>query len=174
MTDYLITSNDTIWYQNSYNATGDEIIAAVSTYFNTTVDYEISVYVNNVLKTTQKGTQENGGYYTIPLNEYVPVSIGDTFKVVVKLTNPKVGYAVVPISEYILTSNSSATRCYYAPGVSYFSLDGTTWADLYNYTYSGYDHSYKSQVACLKAFTLEMINTTITLNDVTPKVSRNY
>ena len=166
MTDYLVTGKNTIWYQNIFNATGNEVIAAVSTYFNTTVDYEISVYVNDILKTTQSGTQENGGYYTIPLNEYVPVSIGDTFKVVVKLTNPKKGHAVVPISEQV-----STTRCYYTPGVSYFSLDGTTWTDLYNYTYSGYSHTYNSQVACLKAFTIsEMLNTTITLNNVTPKV----
>ena len=165
-TDFLVNGKNTIWYQNNYNATGNEVIAAVSTYFNTTVDYELSVYVNDILKTTQNGTQENGGYYTIPLNEYVPVSIGDTFKIVVKLSNPKTGYAVVPISEQV-----STTRVYYTPGVSYFSLDGTTWTDLYNYTYSGYSHTYNSQVACLKAFTIsEMLNTTITLNNVTPKV----
>ena len=165
-TDYLITGNKTIWYQNSFTATGNELIAAVSTYFNTTVDYEISVYVNNVLKITQKGTQETGGYYTIPLNGYVPVNTGDVFKVVVKLTNPKTGYAVVPISEEV-----STTRVYYTPGVSYFSLDGTKWTDLYNYNFSAYNHTYKSQVACIKAFTInEMQNTTITLNNLAPNV----
>lgn len=166
MTDYLVTGKKTIWYQNIYNATGNEAIAAVSTFFNTTVDYEISVYVNDVLQLTQNGKHEGSGYYTIPLKEYVPVAVGDIFKIVVKLTNPQKGYAVVPVSEQV-----STTRCYYAPGVSYFSHDGEKWTDLYDFTFSGYDHSYSSQVACLKAFTVaDKQNTTVTLNNFTPKV----
>lgn len=166
MTDYLVTGKKTIWYQNIYNATGNEAIAAVSTFFNTTVDYEISVYVNNVLQLTQNGKHEGSGYYTIPLKEYVPVAVGDIFKIVVKLTNPQKGYAVVPVSEQV-----STTRCYYAPGVSYFSHDGEKWTDLYDFTFSGYDHSYSSQVVCLKAFTVaDKQNTTVTLNNLTPKV----
>ena len=166
MTDYLITGKKTVWYKNIYNATGNEVIAAVSTFFNTTVDYEISIYVNDVLQLTQNGRHEGSGYYTIPLKEYVPVAVGDIFKIVVKLTNPQNGYAAVPISEQL-----STTRCYYAPGVSYFSHDGEKWTDLYDFTFSGYDHSYSSQVACLKAFTVaDKQNTTVTLNNLTPKV----
>lgn len=166
MTDYLITGKKTVWYQNIYNATGNEAIAAVSTFFNTTVDYEISIYVNDVLQLTQNGRHEGSGYYTIPLKEYVPVTVGDIFKIVVKLANPQNGYAAVPISEQL-----STTRCYYAPGVSYFSHDGEKWTDLYDFTFSGYDHSYSSQVACLKAFTVaDKQNTTVTLNNLTPKV----
>lgn len=166
MTDYLVTGKKTIWYQNIYNATGNEAIAAVSTFFNTTVDYEISIYVNDVLQLTQNGRHEGSGYYTIPLKEYVPVAVGDIFKIVVKLANPQNGYAAVPISEQV-----STTRCYYAPGVSYFSNDGKKWTDLYDYSASAYSHTYNSQVACLKAFTVaDMQNTTVTLNNITPKV----
>lgn len=166
MTDYLITGKKTVWYQNIYNATGNEAIAAVSTFFNTTVDYEISVYVNDVLQYTQNGRHEGSGYYTIPLKEYVPVAVGDIFKIVVKLANPQNGYAVVPISEQL-----STTRCYYAPGVSYFSYDGKQWTDLYDYALSAYGHTYTSQVACIKAFTVaDRQNTTITLNNIAPKV----
>lgn len=166
MTDYLITGKKTVWYQNIYNATGNEAIAAVSTFFNTTVDYEISIYVNDVLQLTQNGRHEGSGYYTIPLKEYVPVAVGDIFKIVVKLANPQNGYAAVPISEQL-----STTRCYYAPGVSYFSNDGKKWTDLYDYSASDYSHTYNSQVACLKAFTVaDMQNTTVTLNNITPKV----
>lgn len=166
MTDYLITGKKTVWYQNIYNATGNEAIAAVSTFFNTTVDYEISIYVNDVLQLTQNGRHEGSGYYTIPLKEYVPVAVGDIFKIVVKLANPQNGYAAVPISEQV-----STTRCYYAPGVSYFSNDGKKWTDLYDYSASAYSHTYNSQVACLKAFTVaDMQNTTVTLNNITPKV----
>lgn len=166
MTDYLITGKKTVWYQNIYNATGNEAIAAVSTFFNTTVDYEISIYVNDVLQLTQNGRHEGSGYYTIPLKEYVPVAVGDIFKIVVKLANPQNGYAAVPISEQL-----STTRCYYAPGVSYFSNDGKKWTDLYDYSASAYSHTYNSQVACLKAFTITDIqNTTVTLNNITPKV----
>ena len=166
MTDYLITGKKTVWYQNIYNATGNDAIAAVSTFFNTTVDYEISIYVNDVLQLTQNGRHEGSGYYTIPLKEYVPVAVGDIFKIVVKLANPQNGYAAVPISEQL-----STTRCYYAPGVSYFSHDGEKWTDLYDYSASAYSHTYNSQVACLKAFTVaDMQNTTVTLNNITPKV----
>ena len=166
MTDYLITGKKTVWYQNIYNATGNEAIAAVSTFFNTIVDYEISIYVNDVLQLTQNGRHEGSGYYTIPLKEYVPVTVGDIFKIVVKLANPQNGYAAVPISEQL-----STTRCYYAPGVSYFSNDGKKWTDLYDYSASAYSHTYNSQVACLKAFTVaDMQNTTVTLNNITPKV----
>lgn len=166
MTDYLITGKKTVWYQNIYNATGNEVIAAVSTFFNTTVDYEISIYVNDVLQLTQNGRHEGSGYYTIPLKEYVPVAVGDIFKIVVKLANPQNGYVAVPISEQL-----STTRCYYAPGVSYFSNDGKKWTDLYDYSASAYSHTYNSQVACLKAFTITDIqNTTVTLNNITPKV----
>lgn len=166
MTDYLITGKKTVWYQNIYNATGNEAIAAVSTFFNTTVDYEISIYVNDVLQLTQNGRHEGSGYYTIPLKEYVPVAVGDIFKIVVKLANPQNGYAAVPISEQL-----STTRCYYASGVSYFSNDGKKWTDLYDYSASAYSHTYNSQVACLKAFTVaDMQNTTVTLNNITPKV----
>lgn len=166
MTDYLITGKKTVWYQNIYKATGNEAIAAVSTFFNTTVDYEISIYVNDVLQLTQNGRHEGSGYYTIPLKEYVPVTVGDIFKIVVKLANPQNGYAAVPISEQL-----STTRCYYAPGVSYFSNDGKKWTDLYDYSASAYSHTYNSQVACLKAFTVaDMQNTTVTLNNITPKV----
>lgn len=166
MTDYLITGKKTVWYQNIYNATGNEAIAAVSTFFNTTVDYEISIYVNDVLQLTQNGRHEGSGYYTIPLKEHVPVAVGDIFKIVVKLANPQNGYAAVPISEQL-----STTRCYYAPGVSYFSNDGKKWTDLYDYSASAYSHTYNSQVACLKAFTVaDMQNTTVTLNNITPKV----
>lgn len=166
MTDYLITGKKTVWYKNIYNATGNEAIAAVSTFFNTTVDYEISIYVNDVLQLTQNGRHEGSGYYTIPLKEYVPVAVGDIFKIVVKLANPQNGYAAVPISEQL-----STTRCYYVPGVSYFSNDGKKWTDLYDYSASAYSHTYNSQVACLKAFTVaDMQNTTVTLNNITPKV----
>lgn len=166
MTDYLITGKKTVWYKNIYNATGNEAIAAVSTFFNTTVDYEISIYVNDVLQLTQNGRHEGSGYYTIQLKEYVPVAVGDIFKIVVKLANPQNGYAAVPISEQL-----STTRCYYAPGVSYFSNDGKKWTDLYDYSASAYSHTYNSQVACLKAFTITDIqNTTVTLNNIAPKV----
>ena len=67
MTDYLITGKKLYGIRIFSNATGNEAIAAVSTFFNTTVDYEISIYVNDVLQLTQNGRHEGSGYYTIPL-----------------------------------------------------------------------------------------------------------
>ena len=159
-TNYILTYNNAVWYQNSFNATGDELIAAISTYFNTTADYEISVYVNDMLKLTQNGKHEGSGYYTIPLNEYVSVMTGDTFKIVIKLSNPQNGYSLVPVSV-----NNYITRFYSSSGVSYFSYDGKNWIDLYSY------QTTNPMVACLKAFTIaDKQESLITLNVSDSKV----
>ena len=145
MTDYLITGKKTIWYENIFNSTGNEILKAFSTYFNTTTDWEAYIYVNDDLKLTQNGTSISG-YFTIPLKEFIPLKIGDTFKIALKISADK--YASFPISE-----NMTQTRISYVPGISFFSFDGIKWIDLYNYSFDGYDHFYNSQVACIKAFT---------------------
>ena len=168
MTDYLITGKSTIWYENIFNSTGNEILKAFSTYFNTTTDWEAYVYVNDDLKLTQNGTSVSG-YFTIPLKEFIPLKIGDTFKIALKISADK--YASFPICE-----NISQTRISYSPGISFFSFDGINWIDLYDYSFEGYDHIYYSQVACIKAFTeigqlfsnIDFINLTDIANIQTP------
>ena len=159
MTDYLITGKPTMWYANQFNSTGRDYVAAFATYFDVTTQFEAKVYVNGELMLTQNGTSI-AGYHTINLDELIPVNVGDTFRVELKITAPK--RALIPISENVMS-----TRTYYVPGVSYVSYNGKTWIDLYNYTFGYATHSYSSQVACLKVFTVdrEKSNTTITINN---------
>ena len=158
LTDYFITGKSTIWYENLFNATGNELLMAFSTYFNTTTSWEAYIYVNDDLKLTQNGVS-NPGYYTINLDEYVPVKTGDVFKIALKISASK--YASFPVCE-----DARQNKISYMPGVSFFSYNGKTWYDLYNYSLTGYDHYYTSQVACIKAFTvIGELSSTINLID---------
>ncbi|MBR0270984.1 MAG: Ig-like domain repeat protein [Methanobrevibacter sp.] len=158
ITDYLITGESTIWYENIFNATDDEFLAAFSTYFNATSKWTAQIYVNNALKLTQNGIS-NAGYYTFDLDEFIPLKTGDEFKIVIKLENDNL--ASFPISEKVRSN-----RILYSEGVSFFSFDGENWIDLYNYKadMSQYGHTYDSQVACIKAFTINELNTEISLD----------
>lgn len=155
-TDYLYNSSSTVWYKNIFNATDNEYLTAVSTYFSKKTDWELFIYVNNELKHTQSGSSPNS-YSTIELNEYIPLTKGDKFEVVFKITVD--GDAGVPISESV-----SLNHQVYSEGFSFISQDGIKWADLCNFEWTYPNHSYNSQVACIKAFTiLNPVGTTINL-----------
>lgn len=161
ITDYLITGKDTIWYENIYNATGDELLTAFSTYFNATTNWTAQIYVNNALKLTMNGMSD-AGYYTFNLDSFIPLKKGDTFKIVIKIS-VKGKLASFPISEKVRSN-----RVLYSKGVSFFSYDGKTWTDLYDFklNMSQYGHTYESQVACIKAFTTtETLKTKISLTN---------
>lgn len=160
-TDYLITGQSTIWYQNIFNATGNEYLAAVSTYFNAPTDWVVSIYVNDAFRLNKSG-HSPAGYYTINLGDLISINPGDIFRVVFKLDCE--GYANVPIleSRYI-------NKVPFSSGVSYFSKDGENWIDLFNYTFSDFNRRYISQLACIKAFAIsDKLNSTLKL-DVSDK-----
>ncbi len=155
-TDYFLNTTKTVWYKNIFNATDNEFLAAVSTYFEKNTQWDLSIYVNNDLKLEKSG-KSNPGYYTFDLGEFIPLCIGDIFEVIFKITVQ--GDAGVPISESISLNNY-----FYHKNISYISYDGKNWRDLFNITWQYPDHIYNSQVACIKAFTvLNSINTTLTL-----------
>ncbi|WP_407424486.1 C1 family peptidase [Methanobrevibacter sp.] len=158
ITDYLITGKNESWYQNIFKATGNELLTAFSTYFNTTTNWTAQVYVNDDLKLTQDGAA-SAGYYTFNLNEKIPLKTGDTFKIVLKISTDKL--ASIPVSEKIRSN-----RVLYSKGTSFFSFDGKDWIDLYDFNESmpEYGHSYESQVACIKAFTTYYSTSSIVLN----------
>lgn len=77
-----------VYYANEFEALGNDLIAAVGTYFSSSCEkYEISIYVNDILKHTQNGTSAFGGFSTVKLNNYIPVNKGDIFKAVIKGVN---------------------------------------------------------------------------------------
>lgn len=148
-TDYFIGETDTIWVENIFEASDNEILAAVSTYFREKTDYELFIYVNDELALNKNGTCVPG-YITINLGEYIPLYKGDKFKVVFKFTADD-------IAEFAISEKVSANKETYFQGISFFSSDGENWIDLYNYKSSTKldgGHTYTSQVAAIKAFTV--------------------
>ena len=157
-TDYFFNTTDTVWYKNIFTATDNEYLSAVSTYFEKPTNWELSVYVNDVLKSSKSGFS-NPGYWTIDLYEHVPLSVGDIFEIAFKIN--VTGDTGVPISESISLNNE-----FYREGISFISYDGENWRDLYDLEWMDYPgHTYKSQVACIKAFTVfDIINTSCSLD----------
>ena len=155
-TDFLLRPENTVWYKNIFNATDNEYLAAVSTYFEKNTHWDLTINVNNVSKVTRSG-YSLPGYYTFDLDEFIPLNVGDIFEIIFKITVD--GDAGVPISEIV-----SLNHIFYRENSSYISYDGMNWKDLFNLTWKYPDHIYDSQVACIKAFTvLNPINTTLTL-----------
>lgn len=166
VTDYFLTDQKYAWYQNIFNSTSDETIAAFSTYFNDDTNWTAQIYVNDELKTTQSGFSHSG-YYTFNLDEFIPVNAGDIFKIVLKINTDS--EALIPISE-----KASLLRTLYKPEISYFSYDGENWYDFYNYTINMSDrgHWYNSQVAALKIFTVNELLTETVLDEIPSNISK--
>lgn len=155
-TDYFINSSSKVWYKNKFVATDDEYLAAVSTYFQKNTKWDLSVYVNGALKLTKSGVA-GVSYKTIDLGQLIPLKKGDLFEVMFKITVDR--EAGVPISEAV-----SLNTEFYGENVSFISYDGKTWKDLYDLEWTYPDHTYGSQVACIKAFTIfDKINSRVEL-----------
>ncbi len=155
--DFFLNSSSTVWYKNIFKATDNEYLAAVSTIFNKNTNYQFSIYLNDELKITQSGFSKPG-YFTFNLNELIPLKVGDIFEIVFNITVD--GEAGVPISEKV-----SFNKYYYKENTSFISYDGENWTDLFDLNWKYSSHSYNSQVACIKAFTVfDEINTTTNLS----------
>ena len=166
-TDYFVDGHDTIWCKNSFTSLGNDNIAAFSTFFNDTCDWQVYVYVNGNLKHTQSGIGQSG-YYTFNLDKLIPVMLGDNFEIALKIHNSN-NYASFAISE---KTTYGLTHEHHTKNQSFYSQDGENWIDLYGFEYnaSQYGHMYYSQAACIKAFTsnaqIEIVNTTLEITSV--------
>ena len=168
-TDYFMTGESEMWYKNTFTSTGNDILSAFSTYFRKVTDWQANIYVNDELKLVQDG-KSNFGYYTINLDNPLQLKTGDNFTISLKIKCSS--SADIPISEH--GPAYTLVKEYFKPGISYFSKDGLTWTDFYNYkgTYGSGEtgHNYFNQVACLKAFTTEgqkeFLNTTLEITNV--------
>ena len=147
MTDYLITHEKTVYYKNTFTAIGNDILSAFGTYFEQNCDYEVSLFINDELKLTQKASAQTG-YYTIPFNNEFLLNVGDNFTIQIRIDAPSM--ASFPICEIV-----SASRMTYGEGISYFSYDAKNWIDCFDYVFDDpeIEHRYASQVACIKAYT---------------------
>lgn len=162
VTDYLFVPQNTVWYENAFNATDDEFLAGVSTYFNKDTNWELFIYVNSKLQLHQNGFSAPG-YYTINLNYPVPLIEGDVFEILFRITTD--GEAGFPISE-----RNSIVKSPFGFNMSFVSLNGQKYYDLYDLvhtislsgpsnehsldlTHTFPNHYYIGQVACIKGFT---------------------
>lgn len=126
-----------VYVKNKFTAKNDEILSAFSTYFDEASNYTASIYLNGNLVATQSGFSETG-YYTIPLTKEVSLKKGDSFEVVVKFFNGAPVY--IP-----LCGADEMNKITFDKGISYYSVDGKNWKDLYEFS--------SPSVACIKAFT---------------------
>lgn len=136
VSNYQIVPSYNVFYANEFNSTGEDNLAAISTYFNKNTNYTIFIYVNNDLKLEQSGFSQVG-YYTFKLNQLIPLKKGDVFKVVIKVKS-NLRNACFPISQP--SKSQSPTRDNSKPNTSFYKYDNMEWMTL-NYP------------VCIKAFT---------------------
>ena len=142
---------------NAFTSTGDDTMVAVS-FFTAAddVDYEVIVYddftggqLENEI-TSESGTIEYLGYHTIDLPSGVTLTEGEDFFIYVSLSSgghPIDRTSDVPVllggsSRTIVNSDANPEESYY--------LDGSTWKDLYDYSFSDPDWD-ESANFCIKA-----------------------
>ncbi|PWB87809.1 C1 family peptidase [Methanobrevibacter thaueri] len=161
-TDFFLNESNTVWYKNRFTATDNEWLTAVSTYFEKNTAWDLSIYVNDVLRHVQSGTATLS-YSTIELSSFIPLAVGDVFEVEFKITTDN--EASVPISEDIIASGVPINKQLFYENISFISYDGENWTDLYGLHWEYSSHTYATQVACIKAFTiLNEVNTTTELS----------
>ena len=161
-TDFFLNESNTVWYKNRFTATDNEWLTAVSTYFEKNTAWDLSIYVNDVLRHVQSGTA-TPSYSTIELSSFIPLAVGDVFEVEFKITTDN--EASVPISEDIISSGVPINKQLFYENISFISYDGEYWTDFYGLEWVYSSHSYATQVACIKAFTiLSEVNTTTKLS----------
>ncbi len=137
----VFSSQDNILYANEYESTGDDLIAAVGTYFDKKgVEYQIIIDVNDENVYNQTGVSPFYGYHTIKLDNYVSVKEGDKFSVAI-LSN------AVPLCK--------DSRVHYEKEVSISIYDGKV-----------EDLTLSDTVACIKAYTLEDDSFMVPISDV--------
>ena len=120
-----------ITYLNEFEACGDDLIAAVGTYFDSQgVEYKVEIKVNGELVYTQEGVSPYFGYHTIKLDKYIPIKKGDNFSAAV--TSNAMPYCYIKWN-----------RPHYPSGLSYKFENGSL-VDLYD----------KGMMACLKVYTV--------------------
>lgn len=146
----FLPSYSTAKTANIFTASEDEILThvAFSTPSNSSVDYEINIYLN-VSGTTDptSGTRVNSaktsgsltctGYHTVELATAVELTKGQRFSVVVTMTDTIGQPMQIPVE-----GNNTSVYCS-VTGVSFMGL-GTTWYDTSSMGYNN---------ACVKAMT---------------------
>jgi C1A family cysteine protease len=139
---------------NAFTAGRAEALTSVAFYTTEDdVDYTVGVYSgfdtrNELigLLATASGTIDVTGYHTIALEEAVMLDAGDNFLIMVHLSNGEHAIDATIQKTGLMGGPDPLVVSEANPGESWFSLDGTTWADLY------YDGDISANF-CIKGFT---------------------
>ena len=133
----------TDWAANQFTARASDQLAAVS-FYAAAPGTTYTVYAGDSLSSlTAAGSGTLAmGYHTVNLSSSLQLTSGAPFVVAVRLTTPGDIYPI-PV-EYPVNGAGGVTS---APGESYVSADGTTWADLTD------EGGCEEANVCLKAFT---------------------
>ncbi len=149
---------------STYNATQDETLAAVGTYFDDESEYLLNIYINGKKVHTQQSTINLPGYRTVKLNRYFQLNKGDEFTIELNIRSLTHENTTV----HTIKTDNSPERGYAA----YVSYDGgETW------TLIGGTPLEENYV--LKAYTLKtpQIETTTNITNntlkITTKISEN-
>ncbi|WP_409199669.1 C1 family peptidase [Methanobrevibacter sp. DSM 116169] len=140
----FLNDEDVYYYANQFEAYGNDLIAAIGTYFEGyDNDYELFVYVNDELKHSQVGKTYYPGFSTIQLDKYIPINDGDLFKVIVKSkTLPFMANEIIAFDKFI--GHIGFSRMHLQENTSFWSIDGENWEDMLDY----------NATACLKVYTV--------------------
>ena len=147
-TTVLTIYTDSISYKNIFNSTGEEYLAAVSTYFFSPVNFTASIYINDTF-IMNKSASANAGYHTIGLDRLIKLNEGDLFTVQINQKTLDGSYVKLPFMGYEDFNKDVARE-----GISYLYFNGD-WRDSY---------LNQSAVLCIKAFTVKGLDATIQIN----------
>ena len=129
-------------YTNAYQATDDDWISAVGTYFNeSNREYSIYIEVNGNEVYSQSGESSYAGYHTIKLDNPISIRRGDNFTVTIQSN-------LMPFVK--------DTRLHFKEGTSFITV-GNDSTDI----------SATGMVACIKVYTVE--DTRIKTTLITPQ-----
>ena len=142
--------DDPIYFKNIFTSDNDCLLSAFSTYFNRPTNYTVMVYKNDQFVWSQNGNA-SAGYFTIPFNTVIQLDKGDEFTIVVNNRN-EYNKNCIPVC-----SAEEITKKTFTQNVSFISMDGENWHDLY-------DYAGICNVACIKAFTQNITLTDIKIN----------
>ncbi|WP_405296195.1 C1 family peptidase [Methanobrevibacter sp.] len=158
-TDYFWYDESSIWCKNVFNATDNEFLEAVSTFFDGDTDWELYINVNGELKLYKNGSCVKG-YFTINLDYPIPIAKGDIFEVEFKMNGDGK-------SSFAILEGFNFNKVTYPRNVSFVSFDGENWFDLFDFKFQCLNHIYTTQVASVKAFTrVTVFNSTIKSLDI--------
>ena len=153
---------------NAFTAAEREKLSAVS--FYTTADavgYELKVYTAfsggqlGGLAASGSGTIDFKGFHTIDLGAPVALMAGEAFYVYLYLDNGEQAIDCTVMKDVLMGDAGGAYEVVSEahPGESFYSADGSAWADLYD------EHADHSANFCIKGLTTELLLGDATLDD---------